>query len=389
MKVTWKIIAWIIVLLSMTTVCFSADAEINLVCSNIDISDLSTIIEPDGWIRELTNIFCSAMNWQRCKDITDNSVLPDYFDPNQSIFMTILCNNINHPSYTNTWFLNKTNVTDFISAFGNKSYCKADWNMNKCDYVYYLPNIFNEIMNDIFNIAQARFFWISKLDAKAEDVANKFSLNNIPWLKLWLCDPENTYYKTTCKNLKWYVESARTMLKTTDIISISWLQEEPDGLDCLSSFSDNILYCGLLWDTSTYGFINTVYNEYFWYSLFMWYYTLKLDSDIKQEDWYENIRTEYTNPDTGVTSYNPENILEYSEELEERMTRIEQQLFKSKQAITESLKSIAELKSSFSLHIWLLMYQEDVKLFMQEIYKIYSPIRTLYDKFRNVQVKES
>jgi len=247
----------------------------------------------------------------------------------------------------------------------------------------------NEIMNDMFSIAQARFFWISKLDAKAEDVANKFSIDTIPWLKLWLCDPSNTYYKTTCKNLKWYVEDARSMLKKTSIISITWLQVEPEGLDCVSSFSDNILYCWLLWDTSTYGFINTVYNEYFWYSLFMWYYTLKLDSDIKQQDWYEDVRTSILKWDPPVESRDPENFIEYSEELEERMTRIEQQLFKSKQAITESLKNIAELKSSFSLHIWLLMYQEDVQLFMKEIYKIYSPIRTLYDKFRNVQVKES
>lgn len=389
MKNVSKIIVWIILTLSTMTVCFSADANIKSGCSEINISKLNTTISPEKWIKELTNIFCSAMDWQKCKDITDNSVLPDYFDPNQSVFLTILCNSINHEWYTNTWFLNKTNFLDFIPTSKNKTYCRADWTMNKCDYAYYLPNIFNEIMNDMFSIAQARFFWISKLDDKAEDVANKFSLNNIPWLKLWLCDPTNTYYKTTCKNLKWYVESARTILKKTDIINISLLQEEPEGLDCLSSFSDNILYCGLLWESSTYGFINAVYNEYFWYSLFMWYYTLKLDSDIKQERWYDNVKTMTLQGNPPKEYRDPENILEYAEKIEEQMTMIEQQLFKSKQAITESLKSITELKSSFPLHIWLLMYQEDVKLFMQEIYKIYSPIRTLYDKFRNVQIKES
>lgn len=387
MKNVLKMIIWIIIMLSTMTVCFSSDADIQLACSDIDLSALNKIIEPHEWIKELTTVFCSAVLWQRCKDTTDNSVLPDYFDPNQSVFLNILCNSVNHPGYTNTEVLNKTGIINFISTFWNKSYCRSDWNMNKCDYVYYLPKIFNEIMNDMFSIAQARFFWISKLDDKAEDVANKFSTGNIPWLKVWICDPSNKYYKTTCKHLKWYVEDARSMLKSTSIISVSGLQQ--NTVDCLSSFSDNILYCGLLWDTSTYGFIDTVYNEYFWYSLFMWYYTLKLDSDIKQQDWYDSVKTAVFRWDPPEESRNPENVLEYAEEIEWLMTRIEQQLFKSKQAITESLKSLTELKSSFTLHIWLQMYQEDVRLFMQEIHKIYSPIRTLYDKFRNVQVKES
>jgi len=34
------------------------------------------------------------------------------------------------------------------------------------------------------------------------------------------------------------------------------------------------------------------------------------------------------------------------------------------------------------------MYQEDANMFMKELAKIYAPIRTLYDKLRNVQIAE-
>jgi hypothetical protein len=34
------------------------------------------------------------------------------------------------------------------------------------------------------------------------------------------------------------------------------------------------------------------------------------------------------------------------------------------------------------------MYQEDAQIFMKNIAKIYPPVRTLYDKLRNVQKPE-
>ena len=46
--------------------------------------------------------------------------------------------------------------------------------MNNCEYAYYLPQIFNKIANDMFNVRQVRFFGINELSDSfsAEEAAN-------------------------------------------------------------------------------------------------------------------------------------------------------------------------------------------------------------------------
>ena len=73
----------------------------------------------------------------------------------------------------------------------------------------------------------------------------------------------------------------------------------------------------------------------------------------------------------------------------ERISLVNDQIFKSKQAITLSLRSLTEMTYSFPVHIGFLMYHEDAKFFMEKSSKLYAPVRTLYDKLRNVQIKES
>ena len=62
-----------------------------------------------------------------------------------------------------------------------------------------------------------------------------------------------------------------------------------------------------------------------------------------------------------------------------------EQVYRSREGVTMALRSLSEMSSSFALHVWFLMYQEDAKLFMKKLAKLYPPIRTLYDKLRNVQ----
>ena len=77
------------------------------------------------------------------------------------------------------------------------------------------------------------------------------------------------------------------------------------------------------------------------------------------------------------------------EENMEKVSIIQDQVLKSEQAITLSLRSLTEMTYSFPVHIGFLMYQEDAKYFLKNSAKLYAPIRTLYDKLRNVQIKES
>ena len=116
--------------------------------------------------------------------------------------------------------------------------------------------------------------------------------------------------------------------------------------------------------------MNAVYNEYFWYRLFLSYYSIYID-------WYDFLDGSYN-----------DQTEKYEENLE-RISLVNDQISKSKQAITLSLRSLTEMTYSFPIHVGFLMYHEDAKLFMENSSKLYAPIRTLYDKLRNVQIKES
>ena len=345
----------------------------------------------DEWsnktVRNLTKNFCSKVVDLKCSDSTDWDASTDYFDASQSVFLAILCNSISSAWLqwdTQYWrvdnkYLKKRNFLKFNIIDPDNSVldpCYYASSMNDCDYSYALPLIFNTIMNDFFSIKQARNLWLTWINSPVDAAANNFSIEAFPWLSLqkWLengiCDPNSTYYKTTCKTLQWYMKDGLNLLRNTQVINVTTLPKSFQWADCENKFKENILYCGLLWTDSDYKFINTVYNEYLRYNLFLSYYAFYIDG----KDFLGTLPTETT----ARLAKNKEKIY-----------LAQDQVLKSKQAITSSLKTLAEIKYSFPLHVWFLMYNEDAKLFMKNISKIYAPLRTLYDKLRNVQIKES
>jgi hypothetical protein len=50
-----------------------------------------------------------------------------------------------------------------------------------------------------------------------------------------------------------------------------------------------------------------------------------------------------------------------------------------------SIKMLREMYTTFPIHIWLLIYYEDLYRFRKELAKVVTPLYTLYDKLRNVQ----
>jgi hypothetical protein len=337
-------------------------------------------------IKDLTQHFCEKAQTLKCSDSSDWDYIIDYFDASQSIFLSILCESV----WKWEWYnqtrsnLKKQNFVDFNIVSSHTWYresCNRHyWSMNECNYSYNLPLIFNKIMNDFFSIKQARNFWITWLNTPffSDTPANIFSLQNFPWLDIMLgdketkskgiCDPNNKYYKTTCKKLKWYMTDANNLLKNTEVIDINELQWKKIE-DCENDFKTNILYCGLLWDDSYYKFLNTVYNEYFWYKLFLSYYSFYING-------------------TDYLDKTAEEDIDKIQKNQEKIFLTQDQILKSKQAISMSFQSLSEIHYSFPLHVWFLMYYEDIEYFMKNISKIYTPIRTLYDKLRNVQIKE-
>ena len=387
MKNLWKIVCYIIMMMCLFIMpCFWD--EIYSSCSNLfewwskaSLTDIAYNGKP--YMKNLIQHFCSVANWLQCVDSSDWDFSIDYFDASQSLFLSILCNSvwwnaISGYQHTNS-FLKKKSFLDFgivTSATGYLESCHSYWFMNSCDYSYNLPLIFNMLMDDFFSIKQARSFWVDELQDSfsAQDFANKFSLEHFKWLSLqkwlekWICDDGSEYYKKTCKTLKNYMTEAENLLKNTMVLDVKKLQEI-EWVDCENNRSKNILYCGLIGTDSDYYFLNTVYNEYFRYNLFLSYYSFYIN-------W-----SDYVDGDAKDLDKLQENY--------EKIYLIENQLSKSKQAITIATRNLSEMSYSFPLHIWFLMYHEDAKLFMEKVGKIYSPLRTLYDKLRNVQIKES
>ena len=390
MRILKNIILCLIIFGTTVSACFSANSGFDESCAYLFAWDTelgkpynTSLIYNSNQknVRDLTYFFCGNIYSQKCSDNSDWSYSTDYFDASQSVFLSILCASVsNWTEYNQTnLYLKKKNFIDFWILTSETWYQESCywltvyWTMNDCDYSYYLPLIFNKIMNDFFSIKQARNFWITGLDDTfdSEKAANIFSREIFPWKEMQdgICNPENSYYKTTCKKLKGYMTDANNLLKNTEILDVTKLSRQEEFPDCENDFSTNMLYCGLLWSNSYYKFINTVYNEYFWYKLFLSYYSFYID-------WYEfsdNIKADK---------------LERLEENREKIYLTQNQLLKSKQAITLSLQSLSEQSYSFPLHIGFLMYHEDAKFFMDNISKIYAPIKTLNDKLRNVQIKE-
>ena len=387
MRIFKKIIVLLFVC-GMIVPCFWAQQDNYKACSSLfvwqwDNYEFRSILYTwkNKTVKGLTRHFCSNVEWLKCVDSSDWDIASDYFDASQSVFLAILCNSVKAwDDYKSTEYLKKQSFLDFwvvSSETGVQEYCHWSGSMNECNYVYYLPQILNKIENDLFNIRQARFFGINSISESfsAEVAANAFSTWNFPWLSIqdwlkeWICDSNSNYYKSTCKTLKNYMVDANNLLKNTKIIDIEKLQWLKDSADCENYPDLDILYCWLLWTNSEYRFLNTVYNEYFRYKLFLSYYSFYLNW---VEFWDENL---------SATDKSEKNL--------ERASLIQDQVSKTKQAITLSFRSLTEMIYSFPTHIWMLMYHEDAKYFMENTSKLYTPIRTLYDKLRNVQIQDS
>ena len=152
-------------------------------------------------------------------------------------------------------------------------------------------------------------------------------------------------------------------MTTTEIIDVKNLSTDNSTVNCDSDFDSHILYCGLLWSQNLplYSLVRVVYNEYFWYDLFMSYYEYNLMS-VEWED---------------------------ASLFVEKAYKSKEQVYRSKQAITQALSSLSKVEYSLPIHLWFLMYQEDLNLFMWSLPKIFTPLRTLSDKLQNVQDADS
>ena len=304
------------------------------------------------------------------------------YNSQQSAFVFLLCNHVGAVSFTASWFdasrfFQGTKVASnkwifratSLSGIGiTDSTCASSTLMNGCDLSKVLPPLFTTIVNDYTNIKEASLYGVADTDlTKVESLANTFAANYFtPWLVL--CGDTSVYPKT-CRVMKNYIQSAiKTFANTT--LFYPWALVSRATAAAPSCASTNAAYqlipCGLLADKrdSLQGFTALMYNEQFYYRLFINYYTLIITA----------------NPQ--VISSNSKVI---STDLFEKKTRFANELIWSQQTISSTIRSLRDIYASFPLHVWFMMYQEDIVSFGKRLAKLAEPLYTLYDKLRNVQ----
>ena len=341
--------------------------------SNFNVGEVNSFYNVKNLIRN----FCQEISDIQCVDDGD------FFDANQSVLLSILCDNVGmesvFTSINRNWensFLKRKTFLEFniqnYEQWSEINYCDYTTNvMNGCNLYEHLPKIFNEILNDYFNIWQSRIYGIKWLQDDFDPAlsANEFSNHNF---LLQICDSSNNYYNTSCKYLKNYMKDARNLLTKTKVIDVKKMSEINKDIDCENHFSENILYCGLLWSQNDFNddFINVIYNEYFWYRIFMTYYSNNLSQNAK------------------LSSLNTSSSVDKLSDNKDKVFTMQQYTSKIRYGINTSFRTLSDMSWTFPLHIWFTMYQENANILMKNLAKIYPPIRTLFDKLRNVQKTE-
>lgn len=340
-----------------------------------------------------------SLHFDDIKEISTKSIIQKYclalqdfpsfagddfvYNSQQSSFVFLLCNHVNAVAFDAThWFDEKvffqwtkvpTNrwifrATSFSGIGISSSQCKSDTLMNGCDLSKVLPPLFSTILNDYTNMKEASLYGIDKTDlTDLAALANQFAAHYFtPWLVL--CGDKSSYPKT-CRAMKRYMQSAfQTFANTTLFYPSALTLWSHDGsLQCsLDSNDYSLIPCGLFADrqNSLEWFTALMYNEEFYYRLFINYYTLIITA----------------NPQ--ILSSTSKVI---SRDLFQKKTRFANELIWSQKTVSSTIRSLRDMYAAFPLHVWFMMYQEDLVSFGKRLATLAEPLYTLYDKLRNVQ----
>jgi hypothetical protein len=197
-------------------------------------------------------------------------------------------------------------------------------------------------------------------------LANKFGEKQF---FIEICNSKKTWisYFKACNIVKSYMQSATMMIKNLKIIDKDKIYNIKDN---------NLIYNWVIkeyertkqkendtykWNTTFMDLTNTLYNELFFFRIFIDYYNKTLPSYYSNSLW---------NKSWGLT---------------EQITNFNNEFDWIEKSISMTIRNIRDLYIAFPIHIWLVMYYEDVLKLGKELQWISKPIYNLYDKFRNVQ----
>ncbi len=307
------------------------------------------------------------------------------YNANKSLFMYTMCSDTQiqaENTYFNKseWFTEDKNTSYihiYIDTDGN---LRNNFRENLPD-IYsntenYIKEVFDTIIESYTSIYQAGIYWYAP-NKDNEELINKFSEKYFPYITstpkhLKICGNDQEYrYNKTCKKFKEYINEARQTYKNsnnilnTDLIYANSSKKACQQKDKWYDMIACSLYSGDLSD-----FINLVYNELFFYNLFTEYYKIILE-----------IQPNFKTRDEA-------DIFKKTAKQAKRIEDIEYDIAESREAIKITIRLLKEIQMTFPLHIGFLLYTEDINTFATAFNKLLPPIYTIYDLFRNVQIKE-
>lgn len=344
-------------------------------------------------IRGLMQKYCDVV--YATDGFTENGFV---YSAKQSTFVYLLCSNISASSsplffkgvpvtWLPNWFNTSENGYFKLSTFTGLGIqdmrvlspesmtqidvCAQD-NLAQCNFSKYIPKLFNMIINDYVNLKQPNLYGFSTTqDGDLKTSANIFSQSYFNGLQI--CGVDDKYPKT-CKQLTSYIKTAQKTLAAVEIFRTQKILEAIDPKTCDSTPTNkkySLLICGLYANTweSLQKFTNLVYNELFYYRLFMTYYTTRIQ--------YNSTNLLKLNNASLVTS----------EEIYTRISTFTNEFTRSQQALSMTLRMLRDLYAAFPLHIGFLMYEEDLQSLERPFGQIFTSISQLYYTLQHVQNK--
>jgi len=374
-KKQWKIllfVTWVACLLFSSTKTFADFPGASKLELLTDISGYQLDNFP---IKDLISSFCNEL--LQSQPFVQNAFV---YNAQQSAFVYLLCRNIDYYSpYFKDQEKNYFNRLDFVQLwFQTLVYtdsvqtdlCDAHAFQNGCDLSVNIPKLFNGILNDYVNMKQPNLYGMNASFKGEDEIKNQINIFSSGYFDgVQICGTDNPY-PTTCKMMQWYIKNVRNILSDVSILNASGILEisKTKALANVPCGSPNettdLFYCGLYGDqwTSLPSFVNLVYNELFYYRLFMWYYLAMIQENPS-----------LISSNTYMNDYS--NILK----------TFSTQYMWSKDALSVSLRMMRDIYVAFPFHVGFTMYQEDLDGFWKALARIAPPIYTLYDKLRNVQ----
>lgn len=358
-----------------------------------DVAEKLTNYDPNS-PGDLITVFCTTL--LTMPDLVD--VWGSYtqmYDPKQSLFLFSMCTNID-PEFSHYFpylfnndgqYFKKYQFSWFAMSMNN---CDPTKSMISCNFSTHFPDIFQRLINDYVNIKQADVYGLKTKKywewdkTSLDDQANAFLQDRFFGIKFcdkeWEIDGECRYPKSL-REMKSYLRKAEKLYNEVEIVDYDQIFEdfqnytpkypESDAInECANeqvlSKNYNIVMCWLYGEEYPMrAFSTLLYNELFFYSLFVKYYTtfLYLDYDLQQaktmQQWKAVARID--------------------------IGKMNQHLDWTQKAIWLSLRMLNEMYVSFPLHIWFLLYHEELLMIREELAKMVTPVYTLFDKLQNAQ----